>query len=113
MMMPNNFTVDEVKLVDASLRRTVRTWVVPMDLVPEAISRDGAKIYMNTFTDKLFIEIDQLGRYRYVAYDPATMLINGVDLKKFPKEKDNDYLGFRRFKSGKKTHTIKFSHPCT
>ena len=113
VVMPQSFIVDKVELVDSSLRRTLRTWVVPMDRTPEAISVDGTRLYVNSYVDGLFLEIDARGRYRYVAKDRRSMLTRGIDLKKFPRDKDNAYLGFRRFRGGNKTYTLKFSHPCT
>jgi hypothetical protein len=113
VVMPKSFIVDEVELVDSSLRRTLRTWVVPMDRTPEAISVDGTRLYLNSYVDGLFLEVNAQGRYRYVAKDRRLMLTRWIDLKKFPRDKDNAYLGFRRFSAGKKSYTLKFSHPCT
>lgn len=114
VVLPKKFGVDEVALVDAKLRRTLRKWIVPMDSTPQAISFDGTKIYVSSYVhDDVFIEVDSRGRYRYVAKDAAIMLVNAADLTKLPKDKDNDYLGYRRFKSRKYNYTVKFSNPCT
>lgn len=110
---PKKFGMDEVTLVDSSLKRTLRKWVVPMDSSPIAISQDGTKIYVNSAVDDVFIEVDARGRLSFVAKGAELMIVKNNDLTRFPREKDNDYLGYRRFKSGNKSYTVKFSHPCT
>jgi len=111
--IPRQFGRDDIALVDRSLRKTFRRWDVPMDSTPEAISGDGTKIYLYTELDQLFLEVDSLGKYRYVASNTAGLVKNHVDLKKFPKDKKNDYIGYRQFKNGGVSYYIKFSWPCT
>ena len=110
---PKKFAMDEVTLVDPSLKRKLRTWTVPMDRYPMAISLDGTKIFVDSYVDDVFIEVDARGRLRFVAKGGEPMIVRSTDLTRFPKDKNNDYLGFRRFGSGNKSYTVKFSHPCT
>ena len=110
---PKKFAMDEVTLVDSSLKRGFRTWTIPMDRYPMAISLDGTKIYVDSYIDDVFIEVDARGRLRFVAKGAEPMIVTNTDLTRFPKEKDNDYLGYRRFRAGNKSYTVKFSHPCT
>ena len=110
---PKKFAMDEIVLVDRSLKRKLRTWTVPMDRSPKGISQDGTKIYVSSYVDDVFIEVDARGRLRFVAQGEEPMIVTSTDLTRFPKEKDNDYLGFRRFRAGNKSYTVKFSHPCT
>lgn len=111
--IPKQFVTDQIELVDATLKRSLAKWLVPMDSTPVGISRDARRIYLSTEMDQLLLEIDASGNLRYVAARSPQIIRDGVDLKRFPKDKKNDYLGFRRFRSGRTTHFVKFSHPCT
>ncbi len=113
MVIPKQFGMDEIVLVDKSFHKMIHRWTVPLDSTPAGISQDGTKIYIQSGIAAIFIEIDAKGHYKYVATDDKDILKTGVDLEKFPKDKNNDYLGFRLFTSGKTTYLIKFSHPCT
>ena len=110
---PRKFAMDEVALVDSTLKRKLRSWTVPMDRYPMAISLDGTKIFVNSYVDDVFIEVDARGRLRFVAKGAEPMIDKSTDLTRFPKDKNNAYLGFRRLRSGNKSYTVKFSHPCT
>ncbi len=112
-LIPRQFGRDEMVLVDHSLRTAIRQWDVPIDSVPEAISTDGTKVYLATELGQLYLEIDPMGTYRYVPSDASGLLKQYVDLTKFPKDKDNDYLGYREFRNQNSSYYIKFSWACT
>ena len=111
--IPRQFARDNMELVDSSLRRVIRRWDVPMDSTPEAISADGTKIYLFTELDQLYLEVDSLGKYRYVPSDAPNLIKKHTDLTNFPEDKKNAYLSFRRFTQGATLYTIRYSGPCT
>jgi hypothetical protein len=111
--IPTEFVVDEMELVDATLKTVLRRWTVPMDSTPAAISPDGRRLFLFGPLDQIYLEVDESGKYRFAPVTTPSILKQGIDLKKFPKDKDNDYLGFRRFRNSRSVYTIKFSHPCT
>lgn len=117
---PKNFVLDEAELVDEKLR-TIRKWYLPSDVVPFGISLDGTKIYIDftyddghePLTQLLALEISENGSFQFVTKDNPNILKNGADLENFPRDRNNDYLGYIRFKSDKINRIIKFSYPCT
>lgn len=110
---PKKLLLEEAMLVDGSLRKIVRTWIVPNGGPPDGISVDGKKLYIAIEKTPLLLEIAQTGTLRFIPRKTAAVITKFTDLKKFPKDPENDYLGFRRFTNGKVTLTIKFSHVCT
>lgn len=110
---PKKLLLQEAMLVDGSLRKTVRTWILPRGGAPDGISSNGKSIYIAIEKTPLFLEITDKGTLRFVPRKTAIAITKFTDLKKFPKDPKNDYLGFRRFTNGKVTFTIKFSHVCT
>lgn len=110
---PAKFLFEEIGLADASLRKTSRTWIVPNGGPPDAISTDGTRLFFEIEDTPLFLEIGAGGALKFVLRTTPGIVKRFIDLKTFPKDRNNAYLGFRRFTSGKKTHTVKFSHVCT
>jgi hypothetical protein len=117
---PKKFILDKAELVDEKLK-TLRKWYLPLDVVPFGISLDGTKIYIDftyddghePLTQFLALEISENGNFQYVTKDNPNILKNGVDLENFPKDRNNDYLGYIRFNFGKTSYIVKFSYPCT
>ncbi|HMO80178.1 MAG TPA: hypothetical protein PKD24_05255 [Pyrinomonadaceae bacterium] len=105
--------LERVELMDNTLMRTIREWIVINGGEPAGISSDGKKVYMSTEIDELFIETAEDGSIAMVPRDQPDIITNYTDLKKFPKDPNNDYVGFRKFTKGKTTYTLKFSHVCT
>lgn len=110
---PNNILFEQMELADATLRKTTRMWIVPDGGPPDGISADGTKLYVDVEDTPLFLEIGLDGVLKFVPRTAPDIIKKFVDLKKFPRDRNNDYLGFRRFTNGKRTFTIKFSHVCT
>jgi hypothetical protein len=104
--------VETVQLMDASLRRLTREWMVSDGGAPVGISIDGKKIYMDAGVQGLFLETADDGNLRFVPRTSPDIITAHVDLKRFPKDPDNDYAGFRRFTKGKVVYNVKFSHIC-
>ncbi len=111
--IPETFLKEEVELVDASLRKTTATWIVPDGGPPDAISADGRTLYLEIEDTPLYLEISSTGALRFVPRTTPGIIKRFTDLKKFPKDPDNAYLGYRRFSSGKQSFVYKFSHTCT
>ncbi len=120
---PKGFYLEEVELVDKSLKKSIRKWYKPFDIAPFGISKDGTKIYIETgyddgmegngFINDLVLEISEDGTFQLVERNNSNIIANGEELKNFPKDPENSYLGYTRFKDGDKTYFIKFSYPCT
>ncbi|HVF48074.1 MAG TPA: hypothetical protein VNA17_10945 [Pyrinomonadaceae bacterium] len=110
---PELFLLEKVELVDRSLRKTSSTWIFPRGGPPDAISSDGRKLYMEIEDAPLYLEISPDGALRFVSRTAPGIIKRFIDLEKFPNDPDNAYLGYRRFSSGRKTFTYKFSHTCT
>ena len=113
IMPPKRLLLEEAKLVDRTFRRSVRTWIVPEGGPPDGISTDGKKLYLQVGEAPLLLEISDAGALRFVSRKEPAVITKHSDLKKYPKDPQNDYLGYRRFTNGKVTYTVKFSHICT
>ncbi len=115
---PKHFALDEVQLVDSSLKNVIRRWELPFSADPEGISLDGTKLYIGYYLPEieesgLFLELSEDGTIRFAAKDSKNILDKSEDLEDFPKDDDNDYLGYKKFTRGGKTYFVKFSFPCT
>lgn len=108
---PRLFGLDEVSLVDSTMKRVLRTWEVPQQSIPLGISEDGTRLYIATELDQLALEIAPSG----ISFTPLArvQIKNGEDLKRTPKDPANAYLAFTRFRSGKKSFILRYSAPCT
>jgi hypothetical protein len=109
----NKFLVETVELVDPTLKKMLRKWLVFHGGEPAGISLDGKSVYMDLEIEEILVETAADGTLRFVPSSSPDIITKHVDLKTFPKDPENDYLGFRQFTKGKLKYTIKFSHVCT
>lgn len=113
---PKPFILDEAKLVDATMKKVLRTWQLPYQTIPVGISSDGAKLYLDLYTDyeldDLVLELSENGRLTFLDRRES-QLIAGKLLEDHPKDPRNDYLSFIRFQAGDKTYIVRFWGPCT
>ena len=110
------FYLDEAELVDSSLNKVLRRWVVPFQIVPTGISADGTKLYVEHWAqdraDGLVLELSEDGHL--VFRDRAELdLKEGTWIEDFPKDPNNAYLSFMKFQVGNKTYIVRFTAPCT
>jgi hypothetical protein len=134
---PANLFLEEMTLVDRSLRKTIRRWEVPQlnGTNPVAISADGQMLYLPVYFAERDYEalsqrfgekkqlVSKLYPYSLLAVATAgihfevgsTVLANqqAEDLKKFPHDPRDAYLAYRRFRVAGKTYIVRFSWPCT
>jgi hypothetical protein len=111
--------LDEMSLVDDTMKRALRTWQVPYDAVPVGISQDGRKLYLDLTYEgkdddafgKLILEISETG-LRIEARDEVK-LKEGEWIKEHPTDPKNAYLSFMRFRVEGQTYIVRFSAPCT
>ena len=113
---PKSFYLDEAQLVDASLKKVLRTWQLPYQSMPAGISADGTKLYVNFYSgsglDDLVLELSVNGPPQF--RDRAVMKSNeGKFIEDHPKDPNNGYLSFMSFRVGEKTYRVRFSAPCT
>lgn len=128
---PEEFTLEEMELVDVTTRKVIRRWEVPNQTYPLGISADGQTLYLPVW----FTDYDHdanmwwLWKRRRKSYPASVLAISptGIrfevagkvlanqaseDLEDFRTESDNDYVGYRRFNVKDKTYIIRFSYPC-
>ena len=112
---PKGFYTEDVELVDESLTRTIRKWVIPdelafVEVANLGISNDKLKIYFATGIKDLDLEILTDGTFKFVPSAQINKTVKGKELRNFPKDPNNSYLGYKRFEDGT---IIKFTYPCT
>lgn len=113
---PSSFYLDDVQLVDETLKKVLRTWQLPSQAMPTGISADGTKLYVNFYNelglDHLVLEVSESGppqfRDRAVIKSSEPKLIEN-----HPKDPNNAYLSFMSLRAGEKIYRLKFSAPCT
>ena len=114
---PAAFTLDEAELVDSSLKKVLRRWELPYQTVPKGISVDGTKLYLDLYTeyelDDLILELSEDGTLVFRDRAALGPKGEGTWLENAPKDPNNSYLSFMKFKSGNKTYIIRFLAPCT
>lgn len=113
---PSSFYLDDVQLVDETLKKVLRTWQLPYQAMPTGISADGTKLYVNFYNglglDHLVLEVSENGppqfRDRAVIKSSEPKL-----LENHPKDPNNAYLSYMSLRVGEKIYRLKFSAPCT
>ena len=113
---PPSFILDEVQLVDETLKKVLRTWQLPYQTIPIGISADGTKLYLSFYTqyelDHLVLEVSENGPPQF--RDRAVIKSSeGKWIEDHPKDPNNGYLSFVSFRVGEKSYRIKFWGPCT
>jgi hypothetical protein len=115
---PSGFVLKEISLVDRSMKRTLRTWEVPLDSELAGISEDGTRIYLdlyNNYTEDLFskvvVEVSE-STIRFRARS-AVAAQAGEVITNHPTDQPNAYLTFKRFRIGNKQYIIRYDSPCT
>lgn len=119
---PKDFYLEQIVLVDVRSRKPIRKWMVPIDATPVGISRNGMKIYFDTWEFYqnpyeeyqeqpigLAVELSAEGALRFV--DIADIPSDkGIDI-----DHDKKYteIAFRKYKVADKEYLVKFSYPCT
>ncbi|HEX6622427.1 MAG TPA: hypothetical protein VF064_01850 [Pyrinomonadaceae bacterium] len=113
---PTGFMLDEAHLVDSTLRRVLRTWQMPFQTIPAGISPDGKLLYLSFYDDTglgdLVLEVSEGGTPRF-AVRKDVIEGEGEWIEDHPKDPKNAYLSFMRFRSGGRSHVVRFSGPCT
>ena len=110
--------LDEMSLVDDTMKRVLRTWQVPYQSVPLGISQDARKLYLelrdegeSDVFEKLALEISETG-LRIQARDEVNVK-QGEWIEQHPVDPRNAYLSFMRFSNRDQRYIIRFSGPCT
>lgn len=129
---PADFPLEEMELVDETLKKVVRKWDVPTPTYPIGVSAGGQTLYIPI----AFTESDRdanawllwkHGKKSYptsvlavsptgIRFEVAAKALTGQeseDILDFPKDPDNSYLAYRRFRVKGKTYIIRFVNPCT
>jgi len=112
LVRPPAFHLDEMSLVDQSMRKVLRTWQVPDQGEPLGVSSDGTKLYLETAIESLILEISESSSMRILAREEVK-LPKGETVQKHPTDPKNAYLSFMRFRFGGKSLVIRYSEPCT
>lgn len=131
---PKEFTLDQMDLMDATMKKVIRSWEVPDQDVPDAISEDGKTLYLKSdFTnyDKYpgFAPFSKSGKKPKQKYPYSLIALSGNGLKfveakpiltkqksedilNHPIDPNNSYQSFRRFRVGTKSFIVRYSSPC-
>ncbi len=110
--LPKELIFDDIELVEKNLKKPIRRWLTPLDATPEAISKNGKIIYVSTELGEILLGIGADGTLSFVAADDRRLVKQNIELKNYPKDPENDYLGFKKFSAGKQNFFLKFSYPC-
>jgi len=130
---PTEFRLEEMELVDETMKRVIRKWEVPGETYyPIGVSAGGRTLYLPIeFTESDHDANGWLlwkeGRRSYPAsvlaisptgirFEVAAKALAGQESEEildFPKDPDNAYLAYRRFRVKGKTHIIRYSGTCT
>ena len=114
VVRPRSFLLDEVELVDQSMRKVLHTW--HYNGVPWSVSSDGTKLYFEIYFESgvanVILELSETGAMRILPREELK-LPKGEEVQKHPSDPNNAYLGFLRFRSGGKSLILRFSWPCT
>lgn len=111
---PATYVLDEVELVDASMKKVLRTWQLPFQAAPIGISADGTKLYVNFFEqqtpiDDLVLELSADGRTAVRVRVDVGLRDEGTRIDSPP----GTDLSFMRFHAGNNTYIVRFVPPCT
>jgi hypothetical protein len=113
---PASFRLDEAQLLDASMKRVLRTWQLPYQAVPEGVSPDWRSLYLGFYTgtglDELLLEISEDGRPRFRVRAGA-FAGGGEWITERPNDPNDTFEGYMRFRAGGRSHVIRFTGPCT
>lgn len=113
---PATFILDQAELVDASMKKVLRTWQLPYQTVPIGISADGEKLYLHIYQyelDDLVLELSESGKVAFRARAEIGLRDEGEWIENLPTHAAKTRLGFRRYQAGNKKYIIRFDPPCT
>ena len=128
---PAYFLLEEMELVDETMKRVIRKWEVPAQTWPIGISADGRTLYLPIEFTKNDSDANgwwlwKQGKKRYptsvlaisptgIQFEVAAKALagQGVEIPDIPEDPNNNYLAYRRFRVNGKTYIIRFSNPCT
>lgn len=115
---PPGFLLDEVSLVDETLRRSRRTWQLPYQATPLGLSPDRARLYLplpnfegEAWDEKLAVEISDAG-VRFVPR-AGLNLPEGEPVADSPAGPQDAHQSFMRFGTGGQSYVLRSSGPCT
>lgn len=114
---PKEFRLDDALLIDEATQDILRTWQLPFQTVPSAISPDGSKLYVEFYEgrapDTLILELSDDGSLRFRPRADIDLTHEVEWLTDHPTDPADDYLSFIRLRAAGNTYTLKFSAPCT
>jgi hypothetical protein len=116
---PPGFFLKEISLLDRSMKKTVRTWEVPLDTELAGISEDGTRIYVELYNNynsedlinKMVIEVSR-STMRFQARSQVAAR-DGEFVMNQQTDRVDSYLAFKRFRVGNKQYIIRYDLPCT
>ena len=116
---PADFFLHMISLVDSTMKKTLRTWEVPLDTQLAGISEDGTKIYLellnNYESQDLVNKIVVEASGSSVRLRPREQVAgqHGELIEDHPTDPHNADIAFKRFRVGKKQYIIRYDLPCT
>lgn len=128
---PAGFLLEEMELVDETMKRVIRKWEVPTQTWPIGISADGRTLYLSIEFTKNDLDgngwwVWKQGKKGYptsvlavsptgIRFEVAAKALAGQEseIPDFPEDPNNGYLAYRRYRVKGETYIIRFSNPCT
>lgn len=113
---PKDFYFVEVKLLDKTFRKTLKTFYKPTDNEVLGVSPDGTKIYTELSYNHdldVMLEISGDGTFRIVPRNIRNIIKNTVELTPEQTAQDEADSEIHHFKAKNKSYFLKYFAPCT
>lgn len=132
---PKTYILDQMDLMDATMKKVIRSWDVPDQDYPIAISEDGKTLYLNvafTKQDEVAGQWQPLKRgkkpkqeypnslfaisehvIKFVEAKPILSKQTSEEISKHSIDPKTPYKAFQRFRIGNRSFIVRFSAPCT
>jgi len=113
---PKDFYFEEVKLLDKTFKKTLKTFYKPIDNEVFGIAPDGTKIYTKlsyNYDIDVMLEISDQGTFQIVPRNIPNIIKKTVELTPEQTQQDEAYSEIHHFKSKNKSYFLKYFAPCT
>ena len=113
---PKDFYFIEVKMLDKTFKKTVKTFYKPIDNDVVGISPDGTKIYTELSYDvevNVMLEISDQGTFRIVPSNLPNIIRKTIELTSEQTQQHQEASEIHHFKSKNKSYFLHYYAPCT
>lgn len=113
---PKDFYFIEVKMLDKTFKKNLKTFYKPLDNEVIGISPDGTKIYTELAYDaevKVMLEISDDGSFRVVPSNTRNIIKKTVELTYEQTQQHAEASEIHHFKAKNKSYFLHYYAPCT